>query len=75
MDFAMSLSSHRDQCFALHPDGDSTQRAQTTLKPLPNEEGPKLYDGMQHIPLYQMTDFYGKSPSLRQLVDIFLFLK
>lgn len=30
------------------------------LKPVPDEEVIELYGGTQHIPLYQMSDFYGK---------------
>ncbi|KAK2544802.1 hypothetical protein Q9966_001613 [Columba livia] len=41
------------------------------LKPVPDEEVTELYGGMQHIPLYQMSDFYGKDPSLKQFMDIF----
>ncbi|XP_053577000.1 5'-nucleotidase domain-containing protein 2 isoform X2 [Bombina bombina] len=41
------------------------------LKPVPDEEVLDLYGGTQHIPLYQMTDFYGKGPSLKQFMDIF----
>ncbi|NXU63418.1 NT5D2 protein, partial [Horornis vulcanius] len=41
------------------------------LKPVPDEEVIELYGGTQHIPLYQMSDFYGKGPSLKQFMDIF----
>ncbi|XP_025927294.1 5'-nucleotidase domain-containing protein 2 isoform X1 [Apteryx rowi] len=55
------------------------------LKPVPDEELIELYGGTQHIPLYQMSDFYGKEcadsywhrkhlqhgPSLKQFMDIF----
>lgn len=30
------------------------------LQPVPDEEVIDLYGGTQHIPLYQMSDFYGK---------------
>ncbi|XP_053153490.1 5'-nucleotidase domain-containing protein 2 isoform X2 [Hemicordylus capensis] len=30
------------------------------LKPVPDEEVIEMYGGTQHIPLYQMSDFYGK---------------
>ena len=38
---------------------------------MPDEEVTELYGGTQHIPLYQMSDFYGKGPSPKQLTDIF----
>ncbi|XP_059572072.1 5'-nucleotidase domain-containing protein 2 isoform X2 [Alligator mississippiensis] len=41
------------------------------LRPVPDEEVIELYGGTQHIPLYQMSDFYGKGPSLKQFMDIF----
>uniref|UniRef100_H3BGR0 5'-nucleotidase domain containing 2 n=1 Tax=Latimeria chalumnae TaxID=7897 RepID=H3BGR0_LATCH len=41
------------------------------LKPVPDEEVIEKYGGTQHIPLYQMSDFYGKGPSLKQFMDIF----
>ncbi|KAK2533957.1 hypothetical protein Q9233_004494 [Columba guinea] len=41
------------------------------LKPVPDEEVTELYGGMQHILLYQMSEFYGKDPSLKQFMDIF----
>ncbi|XP_074054251.1 5'-nucleotidase domain-containing protein 2 isoform X1 [Macrotis lagotis] len=41
------------------------------LQPVPDEEVIDLYGGTQHIPLYQMSDFYGKGPSLKQFMDIF----
>ncbi|XP_073208547.1 5'-nucleotidase domain-containing protein 2 isoform X2 [Lepidochelys kempii] len=41
------------------------------LKPVPDEEVIELYGGTQHIPLYQMSDFYGKGPSIKQFMDIF----
>ncbi|XP_007500560.1 5'-nucleotidase domain-containing protein 2 [Monodelphis domestica] len=41
------------------------------LRPVPDEEVIDLYGGTQHIPLYQMSDFYGKGPSLKQFMDIF----
>lgn len=30
------------------------------LQPVPDEEVIDLYGGTQHIPLYQMSGFYGK---------------
>uniref|UniRef100_A0A8C0IT81 5'-nucleotidase domain containing 2 n=1 Tax=Chelonoidis abingdonii TaxID=106734 RepID=A0A8C0IT81_CHEAB len=41
------------------------------LKPVADEEVIELYGGTQHIPLYQMSDFYGKGPSIKQFMDIF----
>ncbi|XP_060095911.1 5'-nucleotidase domain-containing protein 2 [Heteronotia binoei] len=41
------------------------------LKPVPDEEVTEMYGGTQHIPLYQMSDFYGKGPSIKQFMDIF----
>ncbi|XP_061473968.1 5'-nucleotidase domain-containing protein 2 isoform X2 [Rhineura floridana] len=41
------------------------------LKPVPDEELIEMYGGTQHIPLYQMSDFYGKGPSIKQFMDIF----
>ncbi|KAL8212369.1 UNVERIFIED_CONTAM: 5'-nucleotidase domain-containing protein 2 [Gekko kuhli] len=41
------------------------------LKPVPDEEVIEMYGGTQHIPLYQMSDFYGKGPSIKQFMDIF----
>ncbi|KAK2534013.1 hypothetical protein Q9966_007437 [Columba livia] len=43
------------------------------LKAAPDEEVTELYGGMQHVPLYQVSDFYGKSPSLQHFMDIFSF--
>ncbi|KAK2539877.1 hypothetical protein Q9233_001581 [Columba guinea] len=40
------------------------------LQTVPDEDVIELYSGMQHIPLYQMSDFYGKGPSLKQFMDI-----
>lgn len=33
------------------------------LQPVPDEEVIDLYGGTQHIPLYQMSGFYGKVPT------------
>ncbi|XP_070793142.1 5'-nucleotidase domain-containing protein 2 [Pituophis catenifer annectens] len=41
------------------------------LNPVPDEEVIEMYGGTQHIPLYQMSDFYGKGPSIKQFMDIF----
>ncbi|XP_068111114.1 5'-nucleotidase domain-containing protein 2 [Hyperolius riggenbachi] len=41
------------------------------LKPVPDEEVIELYGGTPHIPIYQMSDFYGKGPSMKQFMDIF----
>ena len=38
---------------------------------MPDEEVIELYGGTQHIPLYQMSGFYGKGPSIKQFMDIF----
>lgn len=35
------------------------------LQPVPDEEVIDLYGGTQHIPLYQMSGFYGKVPTPR----------
>ncbi|MBN3275595.1 NT5D2 protein, partial [Polyodon spathula] len=39
--------------------------------PVADEEVIEMYGGTQHIPLYQMSDFYGKGPSIKQFMDIF----
>ncbi|XP_031757165.1 5'-nucleotidase domain-containing protein 2 isoform X2 [Xenopus tropicalis] len=41
------------------------------LNPVPDEELRDLYGGTQHIPLFQMSDFYGKGPSMKQFMDVF----
>ncbi|EPQ11922.1 Dysbindin [Myotis brandtii] len=41
------------------------------LQPVPDEEVIDLYGGTQHIPPYQMSDFYGKGLSIKQFIDIF----
>ncbi|KAL6081011.1 hypothetical protein STEG23_029116, partial [Scotinomys teguina] len=41
------------------------------LQPVPDDEVIDLYGGTQHIPLYQMSGFYGKGPSIKQFMDIF----
>ncbi|XP_072277340.1 5'-nucleotidase domain-containing protein 2 [Pyxicephalus adspersus] len=41
------------------------------LKPVPDEEVMELYGGTPHVPLFQMSDFYGKGPSMKQFMDIF----
>lgn len=33
------------------------------LQPVPDDEVIDLYGGTQHIPLYQMSGFYGKVPT------------
>ncbi|KAL4675574.1 hypothetical protein H8959_009719 [Pygathrix nigripes] len=45
------------------------------LQPVPDEEVIELYGGTQHIPLYQMSGFYGKDPSIKQFMDIFSLLE
>uniref|UniRef100_A0A8C6RE50 5'-nucleotidase domain containing 2 n=1 Tax=Nannospalax galili TaxID=1026970 RepID=A0A8C6RE50_NANGA len=41
------------------------------LQTVPDDEVIDLYGGTQHIPLYQMSGFYGKGPSIKQFMDIF----
>ncbi|XP_077139775.1 5'-nucleotidase domain-containing protein 2-like [Ranitomeya variabilis] len=41
------------------------------LKPVPDEEVIELYQGTHHIPLHQVSGFYGKGPSIKQYMDIF----
>ncbi|XP_073448551.1 5'-nucleotidase domain-containing protein 2 [Aquarana catesbeiana] len=41
------------------------------LKAVPDEEVIELYGGSPHIPLFQMSDFYGKGSSMKQFMDIF----
>ncbi|XP_006169375.1 5'-nucleotidase domain-containing protein 2 isoform X1 [Tupaia chinensis] len=41
------------------------------LQPVPDDEVIDLYGGTRHIPLYQMSGFYGKGPSIKQFMDIF----
>uniref|UniRef100_A0A4W3ICX4 5'-nucleotidase domain containing 2 n=1 Tax=Callorhinchus milii TaxID=7868 RepID=A0A4W3ICX4_CALMI len=41
------------------------------LSPMPDEEVIEMYEGTQHIPLHEMSDFYGKGPSMKQFMDIF----
>ncbi|XP_056380121.1 5'-nucleotidase domain-containing protein 2 isoform X2 [Hyla sarda] len=41
------------------------------LKPVPDEEVIDLYGGTPHIPLIEMSDFYGKGPTMKQFMDIF----
>ncbi|MEE6505830.1 hypothetical protein FKM82_005670 [Ascaphus truei] len=41
------------------------------LKPVPDEEVKELYHGTHHIPLEQVSGFYGKGPVVKQYMDIF----
>ncbi|KAJ1095337.1 hypothetical protein NDU88_000502 [Pleurodeles waltl] len=41
------------------------------LKPVPDEEVMDLYQGTHHIPLHQVSGFYGKGPAVKQFMDIF----
>ncbi|XP_066452421.1 5'-nucleotidase domain-containing protein 2 isoform X2 [Eleutherodactylus coqui] len=41
------------------------------LKPVPDEEVIESYGGTPHIPLIEMSDFYGKGPTMKQFMDIF----
>nr|XP_033778157.1 5'-nucleotidase domain-containing protein 2 [Geotrypetes seraphini] len=41
------------------------------LKPVPDEEVTELYQGTHHIPLHQVSGFYGKGPAVKQFMDIF----
>ncbi|XP_067855202.1 5'-nucleotidase domain-containing protein 2-like [Heptranchias perlo] len=41
------------------------------LSPVPDEEVFQMYEGTQHVPLHQLSDFYGKGPSMKQFMDIF----
>ncbi|KAG8554377.1 hypothetical protein GDO81_003776 [Engystomops pustulosus] len=41
------------------------------LKPVPDEEVIELYQGTHHIPLHQVSGFYGKGPAVKQYMDIF----
>ncbi|MGH0130076.1 UNVERIFIED_CONTAM: hypothetical protein FKN15_040914 [Acipenser sinensis] len=41
------------------------------LKPVPDDEVIELYGGTHHIPLHQVSGFYGKGPKMKQFMDIF----
>ncbi|XP_039626165.1 5'-nucleotidase domain-containing protein 2-like isoform X1 [Polypterus senegalus] len=41
------------------------------LQPVADEEVIEMYGGTKHIPLYHMSDFYGKGPAIKQFMDIF----
>uniref|UniRef100_A0A4W4FL82 5'-nucleotidase domain containing 2 n=1 Tax=Electrophorus electricus TaxID=8005 RepID=A0A4W4FL82_ELEEL len=41
------------------------------LKPVPDEEVMRLYGGSNHVPLHQVSGFYGKGPKMKQFMDIF----
>ncbi|KAJ3586123.1 hypothetical protein NHX12_012524 [Muraenolepis orangiensis] len=41
------------------------------LKPVPDEEVVELYGGTNHVPLNQVSGFYGKGPKMKQFMDVF----
>ncbi|XP_016086913.1 5'-nucleotidase domain-containing protein 2-like, partial [Sinocyclocheilus grahami] len=41
------------------------------LKPVPDDEVMKLYGGSNHVPLHQVSGFYGKGPKMKQFMDVF----
>ncbi|KAI4904879.1 hypothetical protein NFI96_011574 [Prochilodus magdalenae] len=41
------------------------------LNPVPDEEVLRLYDGTHHVPLNQVSGFYGKGPNVKQYMDVF----
>ncbi|XP_036389009.1 5'-nucleotidase domain-containing protein 2 isoform X2 [Megalops cyprinoides] len=41
------------------------------LKPVPDEEVLQLYGGTHHVPLHQVSGFYGKGPKMKQFMDVF----
>uniref|UniRef100_A0A3B4E529 5'-nucleotidase domain containing 2 n=1 Tax=Pygocentrus nattereri TaxID=42514 RepID=A0A3B4E529_PYGNA len=41
------------------------------LKPVPDEEVMQLYRGSNHVPLHQVSGFYGKGPKMKQFMDVF----
>ncbi|KAK6303451.1 hypothetical protein J4Q44_G00259050 [Coregonus suidteri] len=41
------------------------------LNPVPDEEVLRLYGGTHHVPLHQVSGFYGKGPKVKQFMDIF----
>uniref|UniRef100_A0AAR2JEA4 5'-nucleotidase domain containing 2 n=1 Tax=Pygocentrus nattereri TaxID=42514 RepID=A0AAR2JEA4_PYGNA len=41
------------------------------LNPVPDEEVLRLYDGTHHVPLNQVSGFYGKGPNVKQFMDVF----
>ncbi|XP_067880487.1 5'-nucleotidase domain-containing protein 2 isoform X3 [Heterodontus francisci] len=41
------------------------------LSPVPDDEVLAMYHGTHHIPLHQVSGFYGKGPSVKQYMDVF----
>ncbi|XP_028669086.1 5'-nucleotidase domain-containing protein 2 [Erpetoichthys calabaricus] len=41
------------------------------LQPVPDKEVLELYNGTHHVPLNQVSGFYGKGPKMKQFMDIF----
>ncbi|XP_041952856.1 5'-nucleotidase domain-containing protein 2 isoform X1 [Alosa sapidissima] len=41
------------------------------LKAVPDEEVMQLYGGTNHVPLHQVSGFYGKGPKMKQYMDVF----
>ncbi|KAG9270350.1 5'-nucleotidase domain-containing protein 2-like [Astyanax mexicanus] len=41
------------------------------LNAVPDEEVLKLYEGTHHVPLNQVSGFYGKGPNVKQFMDVF----
>ncbi|KAG9340318.1 hypothetical protein JZ751_021765 [Albula glossodonta] len=41
------------------------------LRPVPDEEVMELYGGTHHVPLHQVSGFYGKGPKMKQFMDVF----
>uniref|UniRef100_A0A6Q2Z815 5'-nucleotidase domain containing 2 n=1 Tax=Esox lucius TaxID=8010 RepID=A0A6Q2Z815_ESOLU len=41
------------------------------LKPVPDEEVLELYGGTHHVPLQEVSGFYGKGPVMKQFMDVF----
>uniref|UniRef100_A0A8B9LNT7 5'-nucleotidase domain containing 2 n=1 Tax=Astyanax mexicanus TaxID=7994 RepID=A0A8B9LNT7_ASTMX len=41
------------------------------LNPVPDEEVMQLYGGSNHVPLHQVSGFYGKGPKMKQFMDVF----
>ncbi|KAG5837868.1 hypothetical protein ANANG_G00217590 [Anguilla anguilla] len=41
------------------------------FSPVPDEEVLQLYGGTNHVPLHQVSGFYGKGPKIKQFMDVF----
>ncbi|XP_063288740.1 5'-nucleotidase domain-containing protein 2-like [Pelobates fuscus] len=41
------------------------------LKPITEDEVKELFHGTNHVPLHQVSGFYGKGPAVKQYMDIF----